>query len=107
MQRGLFKKVMNNDKPFVVQQTDKEYFVYKAINAWGDSFRANEFYSKEQPAVFDSNFLKVDSASDTSVIDTFMNKRVALKNSKQQNENNVSLNNLSQKDIDELDNPCK
>ena len=76
--KGLFKKVYtineNNERVPLVQKSEyqgKEYFnyVYKAINAWGDSFRAQEFYGKEfpldpistvsRPSVLDNGFLKV------------------------------------------------
>jgi hypothetical protein len=64
----------NNERVPLVQKSEyqgKEYFnyVYKMINAWGDSFRAQEFYGKEFPldpistvsrsSVLDNGFLKV------------------------------------------------
>lgn len=35
-----------------------ENYIYKAINAWGDSFRAQEFYDSPQPSVLDNGFDK-------------------------------------------------
>ena len=76
--KGLFKKVYtineNNERVPLVQKSEyqgKEYFnyVYKMINAWGDSYRAQEFYEKNfpldpistvsRPSVLDNGFLKV------------------------------------------------
>jgi hypothetical protein len=76
--KGLFKKVYTineqGERVPLVQKSEykgKEYFnhVYKMINAWGDSFRAQEFYGKNFPldplstvsrsSVLDNGFLKV------------------------------------------------
>ena len=38
--------------------------VYKAINAWGDSFRAQEFYTTNQQSVLDNGFDKVNEVKD-------------------------------------------
>ena len=38
--------------------------VYKAINAWGDSFRAQEFYTTNQQSVLDNGFDKVNEVED-------------------------------------------
>ena len=76
--KGLFKKVYTineqGERIPLVQKSEykgKEYFnhVYKMINAWGDSFRAQEFYGKNfpldplstlsRPSVLDNGFLKV------------------------------------------------
>ena len=81
--KGLFKKVYRiNDEgkrvPLIQESTfkgddgiERTYlnYVYKMINAWGDSFRAQEFYGKEfpldptstvsRPSVLDNGFLKV------------------------------------------------
>jgi len=78
VEKALFKKVYTiNDEGVrvpLVQKSEyegKEYFnyVYKAINAWGDSFRAQEFYGKTFPldplstvsraSVLDNGFLKI------------------------------------------------
>ena len=43
-----------------------ENFVYKMINAWGDSFRANEFYDVIRPSEIDNGFIKVEPGEYTS-----------------------------------------
>jgi hypothetical protein len=60
---------------------ERTYFnyVYKMINAWGDSFRAQEFYGKEFPldplstvsrsSVLDNVFLKVEREVEDSEIE--------------------------------------
>ena len=76
--RGLFKKVyrINEQGKRVPLEQKSEYkgkeyisYVYKMINAWGDSFRAQEFYGKNFPldptsttsrsSILDNGFLKV------------------------------------------------
>jgi hypothetical protein len=62
--KGLFQKVFTDKaktKPLII----KDFFgntqnVYKMINAWGDSFKANEFYSVARPSAFDNGFVKVE-----------------------------------------------
>jgi hypothetical protein len=86
--KGLFKKVYRinekGEKVPLVQKSEyqgKEYFnyVYKMINAWGDSYRAQEFYGKEFPldplsttsrsSVLDNGFLKVEREVEDSEIE--------------------------------------
>jgi len=76
--KGLFKKVYRKNDEGVrvplIQESEfdgRKYFnyVYKMVNAWGDSFRAQEFYGKEFPlntkstvsksSVLDNGFMKV------------------------------------------------
>jgi hypothetical protein len=38
--------------------------IFKAINAWGDSFRAQEFYDYERPSVLDNGYDKVEMLTD-------------------------------------------
>ena len=38
--------------------------IFKAINAWGDSFRAQEFYDYERPSVLDNGYDKVERVTD-------------------------------------------
>jgi hypothetical protein len=68
IKRGLFKKVYtidaNGNRTPLMQKSiynGVEYlnFVYKHINAWGDSFRANEFYDEETFSQLDNGFEKV------------------------------------------------
>jgi hypothetical protein len=86
--KGLFKKVYRinekGERVPLVQKSEyqgKEYFnyVYKMINAWGDSYRAQEFYGKEFPldplsttsrsSVLDNGFLKVEREVEDSEIE--------------------------------------
>ena len=72
--KGLFKKVYDGDgNPLIQTSTDKEgniyeSFVYKAINAWGDSFRANEFYNVPTASKLENGFMKVENKSETITI---------------------------------------
>ena len=45
--------------------------VYKAINAWGDSFRAQEFYTTNQQSVLDNGFDKVNEVEDDVIVDIY------------------------------------
>jgi len=81
MQKGLFQRVKESDDPnsdpLIHTYTNKagevrEYYVYKMINAWGDSFRANEFYTVARPSVIDNKFLKVKETSDGPIINAFV-----------------------------------
>jgi len=86
--RGLFKKVyrINEQGERVPLEQKSEYkgkeyisYVYKMINAWGDSFRAQEFYGKEFPldststisrsSILDNGFLKVAREVEDSEIE--------------------------------------
>jgi hypothetical protein len=58
--------VYNDDlktDPVVLREKQYENFVYKMVNAWGDGFRANEFYDTERPSVFDNDFIPVQKGS--------------------------------------------
>ena len=72
--KGLFQKVYDEDgKPLIQTSTDKEgkiyeSFIYKAINAWGDSFRANEFYNIPTASKLENGFIKVENKSETVTI---------------------------------------
>jgi len=45
--------------------------VYKAINAWGDSFRAQEFYTTNQQSVLDNGFDKVNEVEDDVIVNIY------------------------------------
>jgi hypothetical protein len=45
--------------------------VYKAVNAWGDSFRAQEFYTTNQQSVLDNGFDKVNEVEDDVIVDIY------------------------------------
>jgi hypothetical protein len=63
MNKGLFRKVYNGTEPLSYTYKSKgeirTNYVYKMVNAWGDSFRANEFYNVAKPSVIDNGFLKI------------------------------------------------
>jgi hypothetical protein len=77
VKKGLFKKVYDDyGNPYIHTYTNKagevrEYFVFKAINAWGDSFRANEFYAEERQSVIDNGFVKVNNVEDNVIVSAF------------------------------------
>ena len=72
--KGLFQKVYDDfGNPVIYESTSKEgkvylKHVYKMINAWGDSFRAKEFYNVARPSVIDNGFMKVEATSRTEII---------------------------------------
>jgi hypothetical protein len=78
--KGLFRKVYDKEgKPLIQTSTDKEgkvyeNFVYKAINAWGDSFRANEFYTIPTVSKLENGFVKVKTEVEDIIIDDILNK---------------------------------
>jgi len=81
IQKGLFQRVKESDQqnadPLIHSYTNskgelKEYYVYKMINAWGNSFSANEFYTVGKASVIDNRFLKAKEVSDGPVIDAFL-----------------------------------
>lgn len=80
IQKGLFKKVYGeNGQPLISSYTSKknkrtyESFIYKPINAWGDSFRANEFYSTAEQSKIDNGFMKVvEEVTDSKIEQLFL-----------------------------------
>lgn len=76
MHKGLFKRVYKTDGTPLTFVNDKgfESVVYKMVNAWGYSFKANEFYQKEnitdksstiaQSSVIDNGFIKANEVED-------------------------------------------
>jgi hypothetical protein len=63
LKKGLFKKVYydkERTKPVIIT-SKKGYnsYVYQMVNAWGDSFRANEFYDAPKESVIDNGYEKV------------------------------------------------
>ena len=77
IKKGLFKRVNKADGTPIVLGTEYETYIYKAINAWGDSFRANEFYDKMMPedadstlaqqSVLDNGYIKVKEVEDSVI----------------------------------------
>ena len=72
--KGLFKKVKGFNEDFIHSYEQKktgrlmEYFVYKHINALGDSYRAQEYYMTSRPSVFDNGLLKAEEKQDSTII---------------------------------------
>lgn len=88
IRKGLFKKVYQGDEAFTVSfqipggPVISDY-VYKMINAWGDShssdgiyFSANEFYSEAKPSVIDNGFIKVPKEMSDATILTYFNNSI-------------------------------
>lgn len=76
--RALFKKVyIDNNVPLMINENKRgepQEFVYRMINAWGDSFRLKEFYDTPQKSLVDNGFEKVeDEMTDKMVVDAFWN----------------------------------
>jgi hypothetical protein len=73
LKKGLFKKVYDiRDLEYIHSTNDREYFIYKAVNAWGDGFRAQEFYDEAHESVIENGFIKVDEVVDSAIINTFV-----------------------------------
>jgi len=73
LNKGLFKKVYDDfGEPLEHEYKDRKYFIYKAANAWGDSFRANEFWDHDQQSVIDNGFVKVTDVDNNMIIDKFL-----------------------------------
>jgi hypothetical protein len=76
IRKGLFKKVYRGEgKENPLIYPDKKgnpQYIYKMINAWGDSYRANEFYNTARKSVIDNGFLKVENeVSDATMVAYF------------------------------------
>jgi hypothetical protein len=74
IKKGLFKKVIDDgvDPLITYNRSGYTFIVYKAINAWGDSFRANEFYDFATKSKIDNGFIKVNEVSDDTIKSAFM-----------------------------------
>lgn len=77
IKKGLFQKVYTTDEngnptPLIQIQEWKgrvyKNYVYKAINAWGDSFKAQEFYTDGRKSVLDNGYLQVNEVSDDVIV---------------------------------------
>ena len=70
IRKGLFKLVKNPDGSkftYTNPKTERVGYIYKAINALGDSSNANEYYFNARPSVIDNGFIKPTEASDAVV----------------------------------------
>jgi hypothetical protein len=75
--KGLFQKVVDDyGTALISEQKSGDYFVYKAVNAWGDSYRANEFYETDHKSIFDNGFMQVEDVDNNVIIDKFLEKPV-------------------------------
>ena len=73
--KGLFQKVKDKyGVPLLSQQKSGDYFVYKAVNAWGDSYRANEFYDVDKKSIFDNGFMQIEDVDNDVIITKFLEK---------------------------------
>lgn len=68
--KGRTVPVMQRTKSVDAQGKEKIYekYIYKAINAWGDSYHAQEFYTDRRPSVLDNDFDKVFNEVNDSVV---------------------------------------
>lgn len=67
----LYQKVMRdvqNQIPFI---TEEGQFIYKQINAWGDSIYLQEYYKSPRPSQYDNNTAKVDEVADDLIVNTY------------------------------------
>jgi len=73
--KGLFKLVKDadGDPIFTEDKKGRRYPIYKAINAFGDSFRANEFYSEAKQSIIDNGMMKVDEVTDGQIVGVYDN----------------------------------
>jgi hypothetical protein len=73
--KGLFKLVkdVDGDPIFTEDKKGRRYPIYKAINAFGDSFRANEFYSEAKQSIIDNGMMKVDEVTDGQIVGVYDN----------------------------------
>jgi len=79
IQKGLFKKVYNGGQPYIIEDYfGNPQFVYKMINAWGDShqeegryFSANEFYDHARKSKINNGFIPVENEVDDTTVVAF------------------------------------
>ena len=79
--KGLFKKVYDSfGDPLIHTYTRKGdteaqvYFVYKHINALGDGYRAQEYYTGARPSVFDNGTVKAVEKNNLAIIKAWKGK---------------------------------
>jgi hypothetical protein len=79
IKKGLFQKVYDGTTPLsFLNKYGTPTYVYKMINAWGDSrrvgenyFSANEFYAFAQKSVIDNGFLEANEVEDDAITQYF------------------------------------
>jgi hypothetical protein len=67
IKKGLFKKVYDGTSPLTMVGKYSDKFIYKMINAWGDGFKANEFYKESRKSVISNGFLPVLEVEDADI----------------------------------------
>ena len=79
--KSLFERVVDSyGTPLETEYKNKrgevvKQHVYKAINAWGDAQRANEFYDVEKKSIIDNGMLKVEGIDNSKIIELFTGKK--------------------------------
>jgi len=77
MKKALFQQVVNEEnKPLMTEYKKKFYVVYKAISAWGDGSRANEFYNTENQSIIDNGLENPKNVDDADIISLFLQPNV-------------------------------
>jgi hypothetical protein len=77
MHKALMQRVNKPDgTPYITvipnaKGEDRFYYIYKAINAWGNGARANEFYDVATVSEINNRFMQVDEASDAKILETY------------------------------------
>lgn len=80
IKKGLFKKVYDGVTPFtILNKYDTPTYIYKMINAWGESrrvgenyFTANEFYTNARKSVIDNGYIPAKEVEDDIIIPYFV-----------------------------------
>ena len=72
--KGLFQKIKDADGNPIV--SEKGYFYYKQINAWGDGLRAKEFYPLSRQSVIDNGTLKVENEMSDESLAPLLSSRI-------------------------------
>ena len=74
VKKGLFKIVRDPEGLPIVHNSENKkkgtvdkYYIYKHINAFGDSYRAQEFYTNARKSVIDNGLMKANEKSDLIV----------------------------------------
>jgi len=74
VKKGLFKIVRDPEGLPIVHNSENKkkgtvdkYYIYKHINAFGDSYRAQEFYTNAKKSVIDNGLMKANEKSDLIV----------------------------------------
>jgi len=82
MQKVYYIDENNKKQPLTQSQEYKgrvyTNYVYKAINAWGDSFRAQEFYSTPHVSVLDNDYVKVENEVSDDTITNILNPKLLI-----------------------------